>query len=111
MKPAFRVPFNNGKQHIRIYIANSPAYFRRTRKCHAYYLPAEARRKRKGLFGHVHFSEVTHELVAHELLHVLVDWMREMGVRFSERNEERLVLVHGAMIKSFWRQYERFAEK
>ena len=78
-KPAFRVHFNNNQQWFNVYVADDPTRFKRKNQCYAYYIAAEVRRQRKGLFGYIYLSELNftplaHELVAHEIQHLIFDW-------------------------------------
>src|SRR5512147_612958 len=113
-KPAFRVYFNENKQWVNIYVANSPAWFKRKNQCHAYYIAAETRKQRQGLFGHIYLSELNltpmaHELVAHEVQHLIFDWvLTRRGMNINEKNEERIATMTGEIARRFWRKYERW---
>ena len=109
MKRTFRVYFNGRKQHFDVFIADNPASFRRRNKCHAYYIGASGRKQRRGLFGYIHLGEVTHELVSHELQHLIFDWvLTRKGMKFTPKNEERIATMTGDIAKSFWRKYQRW---
>jgi hypothetical protein len=110
--PTFRVYFNKRKQWIDVYVADSSRKFMRENKCWAYYQPAHPRKSRKGYFGSVHFSRVGAGLVAHELLHFLIDWTTA-GNRvftFTDRNEERVVEMFGEVSRIFWNKYYAWKE-
>lgn len=114
-KPAFRVYFNDNKQWVNIYVANDPTHFKRKNQCHAYYIAADVRKQRRGLFGHIYLSELNHsplaqELVAHEVQHLIFDWvLTRKGMTISERNEERIATMTGEIARRIWRKYERWA--
>lgn len=101
------VRFNEGKQAVKFYVAENPARFKRVNDCHAYYMPHEGRKKRSGLFGVIGLSEVTPELVAHEIIHLVADWLNTRHTALNERNEERVATMAGEIARRFWRTYER----
>lgn len=112
MKPDFRVYFNQGKQFLNVYVADSPRAFRRKHDCHAMYVASHPRKKRAGLFGSIYLSELNyspmaHELFDHELTHMLFDWLLCRGMRLTVRNEERIATMIGEVSRRFWRKYER----
>ena len=114
-KPAFRVYFNDNKQWVNIYVAKNPTHFKRKNQCHAYYIAAEIRKQRQGLFGYIYLSELNfspmaHELVAHEVQHLIFDWvLTRKGMTISEKNEERIATMTGEISRRLWRKYERWA--
>jgi hypothetical protein len=67
------------------------------------------------LFGYVYLSELNfspmaHELVAHEVQHLIFDWvLTRKGMRLTERNEERIATMTGEIARRFWRKYERWS--
>jgi len=102
----FRVYFNYRKQWFDVYISDNSRRFMLREKCYAYYQPYRQRKKRKGLFGEVHFSRVGSGLVAHELLHLLIDWIKVgKGKVIRDSNEEDIVSMYGEMVRNFWRKY------
>jgi len=114
-KPAFRVFFNDNKQWVNIYVAKDPASFKRKNQCHAYYIAAETRKQRQGLFGYIYLSELNfspmaHELVAHEVQHLIFDWvLTRKGMNINEKNEERIATMTGEISRRLWRKYERWS--
>lgn len=112
-KPAFRVRFNE-HQYVDVYVALDARRFRRVNDCHAYYMPAEGRRQRRGLFGYIYLSELNYsayalELVAHEIQHLFFDWVLcRRGARFGIHNEERIATLTGEFTRRFWKQCERW---
>ena len=115
-RPAFRIYFNDNKQWFHVYVAKSPAHFKRKNQCHAYYIGAEARKKRQGLFGYIYLSELNfspmaHELVAHEVQHLIFDWvLTRKNMRMTDRNEERIATMTGEIARRFWRKYEYWSK-
>ena len=115
-KPAFRVFFNDNKQWVNIYVAKDPIWFKRKNQCHAYYIGAETRKQRQGLFGYIYLSELNfspmaHELVAHEVQHLIFDWvLTRKGMNINEKNEERIATMTGEISRRLWRKYERWAK-
>ncbi len=115
-KPAFRVYFNGNKQWVNIHVAQDPASFKRKNQCHAYYIAAETRKQRQGLFGYIYLSELNfsplaHELVAHEVQHLIFDWvLTRKGMNLNEKNEERIATMTGEITRRLWRKYERWVK-
>jgi hypothetical protein len=110
-KPAFRVYFNKRRQWFDVYIADKPRKFIHANKAWAYYMPHRTRKHRKGLFGTVHFSRVGSGLVAHELAHLLFDWIKTSRSKtVTDRNEENVVTMFGEMVRMFWVRYYHWKE-
>ena len=115
-KPDFRVYFNDDKQWVNIYVAHDPAHFKRKNQCHAYYIAAEERKQRQGLFGYIYLSELNfspmaHELVAHEVQHLIFDWvLTRKGGNINEKNEERIATMTGEITRRLWRKFERWSK-
>jgi hypothetical protein len=115
-KPDFRVYFNDDKQWVNIYVAHDPAHFKRKNQCHAYYIAAEERKQRQGLFGYIYLSELNfspmaHELVAHEVQHLIFDWvLTRKGMTINEKNEERIATMTGEITRRLWRKFERWSK-
>jgi hypothetical protein len=116
LKPAFRIHFNDNRQWFNVYVADSPTRFKRRNQCHAYYIAAEVRKQRQGLFGYIYLSELNfspmaHELVAHEVQHLIFDWvLTRKGMTMNERNEERIATMTGEIARRFWRKYEHWSQ-
>lgn len=110
-KRAFRVYFNQKRQWVDIFIADNSRKFMLAEKCYAYYQPARERKARRGLFGEIHFSRTGAGLVAHELLHLLIDWLRARKVTITASNEERIVSMYGELVRNFWRRYYEVEKK
>jgi hypothetical protein len=111
MDKSFRVYFNKRRQYFDVFIADNSRKFMLREKCYAYYQPQTERQARKGKFGEVHFSRTGAGLVAHELLHLLIDWLRARKVTITNDNEERIVLLYGEMVRNFWRKYYEWIGK
>jgi hypothetical protein len=110
-KRSFRVYFNKRRQWCDVFIADNSRKFMFAEKCYAYYQPTRDRKARRGLFGEVHFSRVGSGLVAHELLHLLIDWIKARGSKITDSNEERIVLMYGELVRNFWRRYYQIEKK
>ena len=92
----------NDTQYLSFHIwTHSLAEFRRVNDCYAYYLPEHDRLKTRGLFGHIHLGEVTHELVAHELQHFRDDYVDTRRAK----DREKIALLIGDITGNFWREY------
>jgi hypothetical protein len=108
----FRVYFNDNKQYVIFHLADDVKAFRRKNQCWAYYIAADERRTRRGLFGHIHLPHEKFvnmsELISHEVQHLMIDWVlcRKDG-KLTPRNEERIATITGEIVKRFWREYER----
>lgn len=46
-----------------------------------------------------------HELVTHEVTHLLIDWIlsRARSLSFIRRNEEQIATMAGEIVRKFWR--------
>lgn len=109
----FRIYFDRRRRWVCVYLHDvAPQTFeRRGGGRWAYFEPA-AERGRYGVLGELHFvsSRVRPDTVAHELIHVLADWMREKGMTFSERSEERIAVMYDELTRNFWREYGKAHE-
>jgi hypothetical protein len=109
---AFKLYFNRRRQYVSVYFHEvSPQTFhRRGGGRWAYYIPAQVQ-ARHGKFGELHFvsGRVRHDVVAHELFHLLMDRMRVRNMTVSDRTEERLALMMDELTRAFWREYGKFS--
>jgi hypothetical protein len=48
--------------------------------------------------------------VAHELFHLLADWMRCKEMQITPQNEERLAWIFDEMTRNFWREFGKIGE-
>jgi hypothetical protein len=110
VEEAFRLYFNRRRQFVSVFFHEvSPQTFhRRGGGRWAYYIPAQVQ-GRQGKFGELHFvsGRVRHDVVAHELFHLLVDRMRVCNMTMSDRTEERLAIMMDELTRSFWREYSK----
>ena len=106
----FKIPFNDNKQFCIVHVADNVRSFKRRNKCHAYYIAADVRKLRSGLFGHIHLSEfnlspMAHELVAHEVQHMMIDWILcRAGGALTKRNKEKIAAMTGEITRRIWRK-------
>src|SRR5574340_401534 len=102
--------FNNSRQYVRVVIGDvSPdAVQRKGGGRWAYFLPTWES-PRRGEFGEIHIvkTRVRHDVVAHELLHLLAAWLRAKDMVITVRNEERLCGIFDQLVFRFWREYEK----
>ena len=107
----FRVYFNNRRQWLEVVLHDvSPSTFKRwSGTPWGYYQAAAERKDRSGKFGEIHLvrERVRHDLAAHELFHVLADWLGCKNMQITSQNEERLAGLFDEMIRNFWRAFER----
>ena len=94
--------FNDNKQWLEFHIwTHSLKEFMEVNDAYAYYVNEVSRYKTKGCFGHIHLGEVTHELVAHELVHFQADYLNSRG----GISEEKMAMLVGDITGKFWREY------
>ena len=105
----FTFYFNRRRQWIDVTLHDvSPQTFvRRNGTRWGYYQSETLRNDRRGKFGEIHLvaSRVTPDLAAHELFHLLADWLRCKGMTITPQNEERLAWLFDEMTRNFWREY------
>lgn len=108
----FRVYFNRRKQwyDVVLHDVNPTTFQNRGGGRWGYYENNPDRDNRKGLFGTVHLvkSRVREDLVAHELFHLLCDWMRSRSMQLLPSNEERFAELMDSLVRGFYREYNKF---
>ena len=108
-----RVNFNKGKQYVYFHIGEPLKAFKAKHDCDAWYSNQVQRNRYKGLFGNIylpkckHGDPYSHELVTHEVQHLLADWMKARGMRVTDRNEERIATIAGGIVGKFWKAYSK----
>lgn len=106
-----RVYFNRRRQWLEVTVHDvSPKTFERHNGTYwAYYQPETERFARKGLFGQLHFvrSRLTPDTVAHELFHVLADWLRAKDMHITPQNEERLAFLFDELTRNTLKALEK----
>ena len=111
MDERFNVYFNRRRQWITVTLHDvSPKTFvKRNGTWWGYYQADTERRTRRGKFGEIHLvaGRVTVDLVAHELFHLLADWMRCKEMQITPQNEERLAWIFEEMTRNFWREMRK----
>jgi hypothetical protein len=105
----FRVYFSRRRWYLAVYLEPvTPATFqRRGGGRWGWYLATDGR-ARKGQFGEIHLveSRVREDVVAHELAHVLFDWLGGRPV-LTDRFEERVCGLFDELTRHFWKEYEK----
>jgi hypothetical protein len=110
MPQSFRLFWNRRKQWVDVYLhdvhPNTFAGWDAGRW--AYYQPNDER-GRCGKFGELHFVRirVRADVVAHELIHLLADWLRSKGREINVYNEERIAMLFDGWTRSFWREWNK----
>ena len=110
----FRVYFNRRKQLIDVILhdVHPNTFERRGGGRWGYYDEASGRNLKKGLFGEMHLvkSRVRSDTVAHELFHLLCDYIRSREVYLSNMNEEYYALKFDEFTRNFWREYKKLMD-
>lgn len=106
----FRVYFNRKKQYLVVHLDDvSPTTFHRQGGGRWGYFVETWTNPHRGEFGTIHLvaSRVRSDVVAHELLHGWLAWLKARDVAVTSRNEERLVLIFDEMIRHFYMEWEK----
>jgi hypothetical protein len=76
------------------------------------YYQAHAERGKCGKFGELHFvrSRVRADTLAHELVHLLGDYLRDRDATINVYNEERIATLFDSWVRSFWREYGKIGK-
>ena len=102
----YTVKFNRGRQWVEVYLedVHPSTFHRRGGGRWGYFIP-QWTHPRRGLFGEIHIvrSRLRHDVVAHELLHLWIEWLRARNVTINDRNEESLALLYDELTRRFWR--------
>jgi hypothetical protein len=110
VEKSFRFWFNRRRNWIDVFLHEvSPKTFHRWGGGFwGYYMP-ENNRRRWGKFGEIHLvrRRVREDVIAHEIFHLLSDWLRERKVELNEKNEEKIATLLDEMVRSFWREYKK----
>ena len=106
-----KVTFNKNRQYVYFHIAEPLKAFKKAHNCDAWYSNQVNRNRYKGLFGNIylpkckHGDPYLHELISHEVTHLMADWMKARNMRVTDRNEERIATLTGEIVRRFWRAY------
>lgn len=110
-EPAFKLFWNRRKQWVAVYLWDvHPDTFESWDAGRwAYYLANSYRCKTTGLFGDLHFvaSRVRADVVAHELIHLLCDYLRNKDTAINVYNEERIAGLFDSWTRQFWKAYKK----
>lgn len=108
--PDFKIFFNKNRQWINVYLENvHPKTFANRGGGHWGFFQATWENPRYGLFGELHFvkSRIREDVVSHELLHVLIEWMWSNGFTITRQNEERMCEFMDELVRKFYREYNK----
>jgi hypothetical protein len=104
----FRLYFNRRRQWVDVFLWDvHPNTFERWQAGRWAYYQAHAERGKCGKFGELHFvrSRVRHDTLAHELIHLLGDYLRDRDATINVYNEERIAMLFDGWTRQFWREY------
>ena len=104
----FKVWFNHKRQYFVVHLDEvSPTTFHRQGGGRWGWFSETWGSPYRGEFGTIHIvaSRVRYDVVAHELLHGWIAWLKARDVAVTSRNEERLVLIFDEMTRNFWKEY------
>ena len=110
MQPDFQVYFHRKQQWLDVYIEDvTPETFARHDGGRWAYFSYTRPHTRTGLFGDLHFvkSRLRQDVVAHELLHVLLQLIESRNGALNERTEEHWCLQYDSLTRAFWKAYKR----
>lgn len=115
MKPAFRICLNPkyGKKRrlwVDVYLRDVlPSTFYSWGGGWWAYYSYNKDRGRYGKFGELHFvkSRVREDVVAHELIHLLGDYLRSRGTGINVYNEESIAIMFDHWVRTFWREFRK----
>lgn len=116
---SFRVYFNHRSQWFDVYLYDvSPETFQRRDAGRWGFFDRTdneqpiAENKRSGKFGELHLidshiRQLRSDTVAHELMHLLFEWLRVKNVVVTTRNEEAICNRYDELVRNFWRTYHQ----
>ncbi len=111
----FTVYFNKKKQFFTVHLWDvNPGTFSNWGGGRWGYWEAMWEHPKHGKFGEFHAvkSRINREdLVAHELLHVLFEWIRANNIIMTTRNEEKLVTLFDEITRNFYKAYKKLGVK
>ena len=116
---SFRVFFNKRKQwfDVFLYDVSTETFKRRDGGRWAFFDRSDNEQPltgnfRIGKFGEFHaIDSHTRQLrldtVAHELEHLLFEWMRVKNIQITSKNEETLCQRNDELTRNFWKEYHK----
>jgi len=110
MEYDFRFTFNRNKQFVEVSLWEvHPTTFSRWGGGAWGYFQACYTNPRQGRFGELHFvkDRLRYDVVNHELLHVLTEWMWAGGETITRKNEERYATFFDEITRKFIRELRR----
>ncbi len=108
--PDFKIIFNRKKQWINVYLWDvHPNTFSRWKSGRWAYFLATWSNPRWGEFGELHFvkSRIREDVVSHEILHALTEWMYSGGFTITRQNEEKMCELMDELVRKFYREYNK----
>lgn len=109
----FKVFFNRRKQFFTVHLDDvSPATFHRQGGGRWGWFQETWSSPYHGEFGTIHIvkSRVRQDVVAHELLHLWLAWLKSRDIAVTRRNEEKLVLLYDELTRHFWNEYRKVVQ-
>jgi hypothetical protein len=102
----FSLPF--GSKNVLVFVWRSVKGLKRNTNFKGDYVGAyvaNPSRRKSGLFGEIHLvnNRIGAGYVAHELQHLLYDWLLEQTI--TRNTNERLALLAGNITREFWTTY------
>jgi hypothetical protein len=110
-EPDFIVFFNHRRQWFDVSMEFvTPETFQRHDGGRWAYFNPNHQHPRRGYFGDIHFvaSRVRADVVSHELLHLLFEWINCKNGGLSSRNEEKWCLQYDELVRHFWKEYDKW---
>lgn len=114
MEPDFILKFNEKKQYVEVFLHEvHPNTFQRKKGGRWGYFIATWKNRNSGKFGEIHFvkSRLRFDVIAHEILHALMEWRWENGETFTRKNEERLIGYLDRMVWRFLKELKKIDPK
>jgi hypothetical protein len=106
----FKVKFNSNKQYINVFVYDvHPTTFERWNGTYWAYFEPTWTNPKDGEFGQLHMvkSGIREDTVAHELFHVLCEFVWANRDAITGKNEEKYAELFDSLIRNFYREYRK----
>lgn len=106
----FNIYFNKNKQWVKIILWDvHPNTFANWRGGRWGYFISTYENPKIGEFGEVHLvkSRIREDVIAHEMFHVMVEWMWSNGETITRKNEERYTEFLDQLVGKFFKQFNK----